>query len=128
MPAAEFHLAHHVLEGNSHGDLFLDLGEETLATYEIEENDLDAIKQLVDDIPYPHFFLISEESNPSGEVWPAHRKSDHRKKYLSYEGPVSNRGHLYSVLKGKLNFTFPLKPLPEKLWFGVHAGQEGTRP
>ncbi len=126
MPDCPFHLAHHILDDTSHGDLFLDTGDATLPTYEVSQEDLQAIRDALTRIPDPIYSLHRDAIESPDQVWPLKRKSDHRKKYLSYEGPVSNnRGQLYSVLKGRLKFTFPLKPLPEKLWFGVHAASNG---
>ena len=50
----------------------------------------------------------------------------------AYTGDVRNQEQMDKELTRRgtnaPRYDIELKPLPEKLWFGVHAGQEGTRP
>ena len=121
MNVLRFHLAHHLIGSGAHGDLFLDTDEQSLPTYEISEQDLKALQAKVSGLESFRFEL-SADVKARALGWPVYRKADHRRKYLEYEGPISgDRGYLKSVFKGNANFSFPLEPLPEKLWFEVHT-------
>lgn len=70
----------------NHLDLFLDFGEEFLSHFSIEREN------------YKSLLSGRETTVTAG--------TPHRKKYLSYSGPVSNsRGHVRVISRGVLNFS-----------------------
>ncbi len=78
----EYVILHHVQADGHHWDLMLDMGE-ALATWQLASD--------------PAGLAPSD----SREAIPARRIGDHRRDYLSYEGPVSRgRGNVTRVDKG----------------------------
>jgi hypothetical protein len=72
---------HTFLDFSFHLDLFLDTGGDSLVTYEVLTNTIDI---------------------PKFEVFSCTRKKDHRKRYLDYEGEISQqRGFLKILWKGE---------------------------
>ncbi len=78
MPQPQFAIHHHAGFGAEHWDLMLEVGE-VLRTFQ----------------------LASDPTGGVGETIPAERIADHRKDYLTYEGPVSRgRGRVAIVAGG----------------------------
>lgn len=78
--SARFVILHHRTEGGEHWDLMLERGE-SLLTWQLQREPL----------------------GPESLPIPARRIGEHRKAYLTYEGPVSgNRGHVRRVDHGTM--------------------------
>ena len=82
MPS-RFVILHHRVEGGEHWDLMLEHGE-VLLTWQ----------------------LSRMPAGPESFPVPAKRIGDHRKAYLTYEGPISgNRGTVRRVAEGEVQIT-----------------------
>lgn len=80
---AQFVILRHVQDDNAHWDLMLDLGE-TLATWKLTGNPL----------------ATMPPAEPTAPIH-AQRIADHRRAYLTYEGPISgDRGHVRQIESG----------------------------
>ncbi|MFH1109324.1 MAG: DNA polymerase ligase N-terminal domain-containing protein [Planctomycetota bacterium] len=77
-----FVILHHRLDHGEHWDLMLESGD-VLLTWQ----------------------LLRDPTDPAGYPIPARRIGDHRKAYLTYEGPLSrNRGTVRRVDSGAVEF------------------------
>ena len=82
-PSGQYVILHHTGFGDEHWDLMLERGQ-LLATWQLLEN------------PQP---LLTGDA--TGSI-PARRIGDHRRAYLTYEGPVSNdRGEVARIAAGR---------------------------
>ncbi|HOB73258.1 MAG TPA: DNA polymerase ligase N-terminal domain-containing protein [Phycisphaerae bacterium] len=83
----QYVILRHVQSEGPHWDLMLDQGE-TLATWQLAADPA----------------ALAEKNSPA--VIPARRIADHRRAYLTYEGPVSRgRGHVTRIDSGTYELT-----------------------
>ncbi|MCB1169776.1 MAG: hypothetical protein KDK25_05550 [Leptospiraceae bacterium] len=123
-----FRLVHHFGDGFDHGDLFLDIGEEELPTFEMSAAGLHKLVAWIGSMDSgcpPGIGLGTLPGASADFAETVHRKKNHRRKYMQYSGPISHgRGEVQTALEGELNFSFPGEQWPEKLWFWVQACED----